>query len=170
MALQQFQSPNDGIVARPAGEGRFRTEIGVRGGTILADEPLEVGGDGMGPTPYELLSAALAACTVMTLRLYAERKGWELPKLSVGVAHSLQPGGADGSPPQDRFDRLITFGESIDAERQSKLLEIADRCPVHRTLMRGFVVQTSVGPASGNPPDEPAGRHQRDIEAACAED
>ena len=58
------------------GAGLFQTRIAVRGGSILADEPVEVGGMASGPTPYELLSAALAACTVMTLRLYAQRKGW----------------------------------------------------------------------------------------------
>ncbi len=168
MALQQFQSPDTGVVARARGEGRFQTEIAVRGTSFLADEPVEVGGDGVGPTPYELLSAALAACTSMTLRLYAGRKGWELPPFTVEVAHSLVPG-EGGAPPRDHFARHIAFDEAMDAERQARLLEIADKCPVHRTLMRGFTIGTTVGRASEHPPGEPAEQHERDLEAACAD-
>ena len=83
------------VIARPTGKGRFQAEIQMRGGTILADEPVEAGGLGTGPTPYELLSGALAACTAMTMRLYAERKGWTLPPSSVAAAHSIVPAGAD---------------------------------------------------------------------------
>lgn len=169
MALKQFQSPNTGIVARLTGQGRFQTEIAVRGGSFLADEPVEVGGDGTGPTPYELLSAALAACTAMTMRLYADRKGWTLPPFTVEVAHSLLPG-TDGAPPRDLFARHIAFGEAIDPERRARLVEIADKCPVHRTLMRGFVIRTTIGPPADHPPGEPADQHERDLEAACAED
>lgn len=170
MALQQFESPNVGVVARPTGKGRFQAEITVRGGAFLTDEPKEVGGEGAGPTPYELLSAALASCTAMTLRLYADRKGWRLPSFSVEVAHSLIPGGADGSPPRDRFERHIALDGDLEPERRQKLLEIADKCPVHRTLMRGFLIETSVGPASEHPRGEPAAQHERDLEAVCAED
>src|SRR5688500_15912351 len=79
MALKQYESGDTGVVARPTGAGRFQARVALRGGPIFADEPAEVGGMDSGPTPYELLSAALAACTAMTLRLYAERKGWTLP-------------------------------------------------------------------------------------------
>ena len=169
MALQQFQTADSGVVARPTGKGRFQTEINVRGGGFLADEPVEVGGDGAGPTPYELLSAALAACTSMTLRLYAERKGWELPPFSVEVAHELVPG-TGGLPPRDHFARHIAFSAGMEADRQAKLVEIADKCPVHRTLMRGFTIATTVGPPSDHPSGEPAVQHGRDLEAVCAED
>jgi putative redox protein len=168
MALHQYESPNSGVIARPTGKGRFQAEIAVRGGTILADEPVEVGGEGAGPTPYELLSAALAACTAMTMRLYAERKGWELPPLAVEVAHSIVPG-RDGERPRDRFDRVITLEAPLDEERRTKLLEIADKCPVHRTLMRGFTIATSIGPASDHPAGEPPGQHESDMEQACAD-
>lgn len=169
MALHQFESPNSGVIARSTGTGRFQTEISVRGGTFLADEPAEVGGEGSGPTPYELLSSALAACTVMTLRLYAGRKGWELPPFAVEVAHSLLPGSGD-MPPRDLFARHIGFSEGVNDERRLKLLEIADKCPVHRTLMRGFVVETTLGPPSDHPSGELAAQHERDLETAWEDD
>jgi len=168
MALHQNESPNAGVVARPTGFGRFQAEIAVRGGTILADEPVEVGGGGTGPTPFELLSAALAACTAMTMRLYAERKGWELPPFAVAAAHSILPG-EDGAPPSDHFARHIVFEGALDDARKAKLIEIADKCPVHRTLRRGFTIATSVGPASEQPAGEPPTRHEREMEKACAD-
>ena len=167
MALKQYETPDTGVVARPTGKGRFQAEIEVRGASFLADEPIEVGGGGTGPTPYELLSAALAACTAMTMRLYAERKGWELPEFSVEVAHSIvKPAGEDR--PRDRFARLISFETPLDPERRAKLLEIADKCPVHRTFMRGFEVVTDTGPAFEHPPGEPPTRHAQEMERACA--
>ena len=166
MALHQFESPNSGVVARPTGNGRFQAAIAFRGGTLLADEPVEVGGNGTGPTPYELLSGALAACTAMTLKLYAERKDWTLPPFSVEAAHSVQPG-SDGAPPRDRFARAIVFDGALDPEQQAKLLDVADKCPVHRTLMRGFEITTQIGTATAHPPGEPASRHESDMEDAC---
>lgn len=167
MALRQYESPDSGVVARPTGKGRFQTELSVRGASFLADEPVEVGGEGTGPTPYELLSAALAACTAMTLRLYAGRKGWELPPFTVEVAHSIVPGADDRTPPRDRFSRHIAFDAEMAGERREKLLEIADKCPVHRTLMRGFIIETSLGPTSEHPPGEPSSQHERDLEQVC---
>ena len=163
MALRQFETGDIGVLARPTGTGRFQTRLSLRGGGIMADEPEEVGGLGTGPTPYELLSAALAACTVMTMRLYAERKSWPLPPFEVEVAHSLVP----GDPPRDRLSRRIAFDGEIDGERRARLLEIADRCPVHRTLARGFEVVTSAAPAPM--PADPPDRHERDMEEACAD-
>lgn len=153
------------VFAEYVGPGRFQTRIALSGGAILADEPIEAGGDGTGPTPYELLSAALAACTTMTLRLYAERKGWELPPYRVEVTHS---GPASGQP-RDRFERRILIAGEVEAERREKLLDIAGRCPVHKTLMRGFEILSSVAPEELADAGEPAAQHLRDMEAACAD-
>jgi putative redox protein len=161
--------PDHAVIARPTGQGRFQAEIQVRGGVITADEPVEAGGLGTGPTPYELLSAALATCTAMTLRLYAERKGWTLPPYSVAVAHSFVPGGADGTPPRDLFTRNIAFEGPLDGELEEKLLGVADKCPVHRTLMRGFEIRTNIGAILPALTPEPALQHERDMEAACAD-
>jgi putative redox protein len=155
-----------GVIARPTGHGRFQAEIQVRGGTILADEPVEVGGGGTGPTPYELLSAGLAACTAMTLKLYAERKGWALPPFSVEAAHAVIPA-SDGAPPRNRFTRQIAFEGPLGEAERTKLLEVADKCPVHRTLVRGFEIVTHVGTGAALPPAEPAAQHACDMEAAC---
>jgi len=161
MAQHEQKNPN-AVLARPTGKGRFQAEIIVRGGTILADEPVEAGGGGTGPTPYELLSAALAACTAMTLKLYAERKGWTLPPFSVEAAHKVEAA-------RDRFTRRIAFEGALDADREARLLEIADKCPVHRTLVRGFEIVTLIGAGPALAPAEPASRHQRDMEAACGD-
>lgn len=167
MALNPYERTDTGVVARPTGFGRFQAEIEVRGGTLLVDEPVEVGGGGTGPTPYELLSAALAACTAMTLRLYAERKGWDPPAVAVEVAHSIVPG-QSGAPPRDHFARHIAFEGALDDERRAKLVEIADKCPLHRTLLRGFTISTSVGSTAAPPAGEPA-LHAREMEKACAD-
>jgi putative redox protein len=147
------------ISAASTGTGRFQTRLELPGGPILADEPADVGGLGTGPTPYQLLSAALAACTSMTLRLYAERKGWVLPSFTVEVSHSFVA-------PRDRFDRHIVFSEPLSPEWRSRLAEIADQCPVHRTLIRGFEIVTTAGPGEAA---DPAGQHLSDMEAACAD-
>ena len=167
MSDNQADGPNHNVIARATGKGRFQAEIAVRGGTIIADEPIEAGGLGTGPTPYELLSGALAACTAMTLRLYAERKGWTLPPVSVAAAHSIVPAGADGIPPRDLFTRNIAFEGSLDPDMSEKLLGIADKCPVHRTLMRGFEIRTNIGSVIPALAPEPAVQHERDMEAAC---
>ena len=130
------------VIARATGRGRFQAEIRLRGGAILADEPVEAGGLGTGPTPYELLSAALAACTAMTLRLYAERKGLALPPFSVAAAHTIVPAGADGAPPRDLFTRNIAFEAPLSPGLEEKLLGIADKCPVHRTLTSEIRIET----------------------------
>lgn len=160
-----IRTGNLGVSAMLTGAGRFQTRIETRGGAILADEPVEVGGGGTGPTPYELLSAALAACTAMTLKLYAAKKGRELPLLRVDVAHSRT---ADA---HDLFTRQIDMAEPVDPEWRARLLEIADKCPVHRTLIGGFEIVTRSGTMSASPPPagEPASQHERDMEDVCAD-
>ena len=121
------------VVAKAADDGRFATLINLPGGPILADEPASVGGGGAGPTPYQLLSAALAACTSMTLRVYGRTKKVDLPPFRVEVEHSLVP----GDPPIDRFTRRILFDAPLDRAERSRFIAVAARCPVHRTLGGG---------------------------------
>jgi putative redox protein len=165
MARDDDLAAANAVVARATGIGIFQTRIAVRETAFLADEPVDVGGEGSGPTPYELLSAALAACTSMTLRLYAKRKGWELPAFSVEVAHEIVPGGR----PRDRLNRQITFEAPLPPAAREKLLEIADKCPVHRTLVGGFEVRTYFGQPDRHPEGEPATRHEQEMESACDE-
>ncbi|WP_108659671.1 bifunctional alpha/beta hydrolase/OsmC family protein [Acuticoccus kandeliae] len=142
-----------GALATSAG-GAFRTEIALSGHSLVADEPKDVGGEGSGPTPYDLLAAGLAACTLMTMRLYGARKGWTVDA-TVSVDHGkvhkedcddCADGRAGKDGRIDRFERHIHFGPGTDPGHRARLLEIADRCPVHKTLELGAVVVTKAQP------------------------
>jgi putative redox protein len=156
---------DDGAVhVEETGAGKFQVEVSVRGSRFLADEPADVGGLGSGPSPYELVAAGLGACTAMTLRLYAERKGWPLERTRVAVRHDKVAGQA----PPDLFDRRIALEGPLDAPQTARLLEIADNCPVHRTLEGGARVVT--GPIASTSTDAPAveaDEHYRDMEDEC---
>lgn len=136
--------PHDNrVVART--ELGLRTEILADGFALIADEPASVGGTETGPTPYDLLAAALGACTTMTLRMYADRKDWPLEAALVRVRHSKvhaedSARDAEGAPrggKMDRFERELELIGPLDEEQRLRLLEIANRCPVHRTLEEG---------------------------------
>lgn len=149
-------APDEASAASPAGPGvyartpagGFRTELVTGPHTLVADEPASVGGTNEGPTPYDLLAAALAACTGMTLRMYADRKGWPLEEVAVRVEHGrvhAEHGGACEDPRSclDTLRREVrVVGRDLDAAQRARLLEIADRCPVHRTLERGVEITT----------------------------
>ena len=135
------------VVVRETGEGRFQQEVTVGTHRFLADEPLEVGGLDSGPGPYDLLLAGLGACTAMTLRLYAERKALPLERVTVRLNHSRIHAAdcADCETKEgmlDRIDRAITLRGALDAEQRRRLLEIADKCPVHRTLTSEIDIRT----------------------------
>jgi putative redox protein len=117
----------------------------VRAGrhTFNAGEPASLGGDDSGPSPYQILAAALGACSTMTVRLYAERKGVPLQGVRAAVAHERIE---TDSGPRDRFTRVMGFDGPLSPEQRDKLLEIAGKCPVHRTLERGSEVLTHAEP------------------------
>jgi putative redox protein len=152
----------DEAIAEDTGEGAFQARIRTAGVEILADEPVAVGGLGSGPTPYQLLASALAACTTMTIRLYATRKGWPVDRIRTAVGHGRDA----GATPSDRFTRRIELDGDLDDEQRARLLEIADRCPVHRTLAAGARVETLAGAAP--PPAQRATDHVVDMEALIA--
>jgi putative redox protein len=113
------------------------------GRALVADEPETSGGNGLGATPYELLTAALGACTAMTLQMYARRKGYPLLEVAVEVEHDREHAvdgerADDPAPPESRIDnlrrRIVLRGPLDDAQR-ADLLRVAQKCPVHRTLM-----------------------------------
>lgn len=143
------EEPVPGVVTRtPA--GGYRTEVRSGRHALVVDEPVRVGGTDEGPTPYDLLAAALGACTGMTLRMYADRKSWPLGDVRVEVRHGrvhAEHGGACDDPRScvDRLSRRIRLGGDLDAEQRARLLQIADRCPVHRTLERGIRIETEAG-------------------------
>jgi putative redox protein len=131
VALRSDDQPGF-VVVEETGEGDFQVEVRAGGARFLADEPVEVGGLGSGPTPYDLLSAGLGACTAMTLRLYARGKGLPLDKVRITVGHSK---GQDAPP--DLFVRQVRLEGALTPAQTDRLLEIAARCPVHRTLAGG---------------------------------
>jgi len=119
----------------------------------LADEPLSYGGTNRGMTPYQFMAAGLGACTSMTIRMYARRKGWPLDHISVDVLHDRVHAQDAGGPntPLDSFTRIIKLDGTLDEDQRQRLLEIANKCPVHRTLEGGAQVITRLVPV-----EEPA--------------
>jgi putative redox protein len=115
---------------------------------LLADEPLAYGGTNMGMSPYGFLSASLGACTSMTIRMYARRKEWPLKHVRVDVCHDkvhAQDAGTGAQEKIDNFNRAITLtGPELTQEQRTRLFEIADRCPVHRTLERTSNIKTTL--------------------------
>ncbi|PJI92180.1 putative redox protein [Yoonia maricola] len=112
---------------------------------MLADEPAKYGGTNKGLTPYGLVSAGLGACTSMTIRMYARRKGWPLTGVSVDITHAKEhaaDAAAQTGAKVDHFDRSIRLEGDLTDEQRERLLEIADKCPVHRTLERASTVST----------------------------
>jgi uncharacterized OsmC-like protein/alpha/beta superfamily hydrolase len=146
-AEQAAPEPAAGVVrVRETGHGRYQQEIAVDGHRLLADEPASVGGDGTGPSPYDYLSAALGACTTMTLRMYAEHKQLDLPRVSVDVSHGklhakdCKDCGEGREGRIDRFERVLSVDGDVSEQLRGKLLEIAGKCPVHKTLEKSSVV------------------------------
>ncbi|MGB8045140.1 MAG: OsmC family protein, partial [Pseudolabrys sp.] len=140
------------VLVRETGNGKFQQEIMSGPHRFLADEPVKVGGLGSGPGPYDLLLAGLGACTSMTLRLYAENKRLPLERVSVRLAHNrihaedcLNCETKEGLI--DRVDRNITLEGALSADERKRLLEIADKCPVHRTLESDIEIRTFERPA-----------------------
>jgi putative redox protein len=121
-----------------SGPGSLVARITTAGVSFDGDEPVAAGGTGTGPDPYDLLCAALAECTALTVRLYADRKGWPLAAIEVGVAHEARP----RATPRDLFRRRLHLAGALDPSQRDRLLEIAERCPVHRTLTNGSLIET----------------------------
>ncbi len=136
------------VVAQLGNDG-YKTEIKAGRHGLIADEPLSVGGTDLGPSPYQLLSAALGACTVMTMQMYARRKKWDLQEVTVHIDHSkdyVKDCEAVDNPKSkiDHFDRELEIEGDLSDEQKNRLLEIADRCPVHKTLHSEVVIKTTL--------------------------
>ena len=123
------------VVVAENGKGRYQQDVTVGQHRLLADEPASVGGADAGPAPFDFVMAGLGACTSMTLRMYAERKELPLTGISVELSHAKVE--VDGIQ-RDCISRRITLRGDLSAEQRQRLLEIANKCPVHRALSASF--------------------------------
>jgi putative redox protein len=144
---QPQSSTHEGAVTTTLGPSGYRVEIEASGHTLISDEPLEAGGTNEGATPYDLILAALGACTAMTLRLYADRKQWPLEgvivRLHHGRSHAADEEQCENRPVRlDHIERTLELSGSLTDEQRVRLAEIAERCPVHRTLDAGVRITT----------------------------
>jgi uncharacterized OsmC-like protein/alpha-beta hydrolase superfamily lysophospholipase len=143
------EAPAEGVNVGETGNGKFQQRVQIGKHILAADEPVDAGGLDSGPSPYDFLAIALGACTSMTLRIYASLKGIELGKISVNVTHGkvhaqdcAECEGREGRI--DRFERRISIEGGCSPELEAKIIEIAGKCPVHRTLEGSSVVATRV--------------------------
>ncbi len=130
-------------------ENKFTTSIQTQKHGFIADEPLGVGGDDLGPSPYDLLSSALAACTVMTLRMYAERKGWDLQEVFSYITYSKKHSDdlmIDLEEPRrmDHIKKRLRLVGNLDDMQRERLKEISKKCPVHKTLLEQALIETEI--------------------------
>lgn len=136
-----------GVVRVVGGPSGYTQAITAGHHRMVADEPAKVGGDDLGATPYDYLLAALGACTSMTLRMYADRKKWPLEGVEVTLQHGrVHARDCEDCTSQDgkvdEIRREIAIQGDLDAAQRARLLEIADRCPVHRTLTNEIKIRT----------------------------
>ncbi|GGO41694.1 OsmC family protein [Streptomyces lasiicapitis] len=139
------------VVVSENGIGPYGQQVRAGHHLLAADEPEPKGTD-TGPSPYDLLLAALGACTSMTVRLYADRKGWPLEKVTVSLRnrriHAADCAACDGGNEQvSQVTQEIRLDGALDADQHRRLMEIAERCPVHRALTEGAFISTTPAPA-----------------------
>lgn len=150
MPMENIEDGSERVTVTETGQGKFQQEIRAGRHSLIADEPQAQGGLDTGPTPYDLVLAGLGACTSMTLRLYADHKGLPLERVSVALKHSrIHAADCETCETKegkvDRIERVLTLTGELDADHRKRLLEIADKCPVHRTLMSEIDIRTIDG-------------------------
>ena len=120
------------------GNTHYATNISIRDHNLVADEPVSLGGKDLGPLPYEYLLSALGSCTAITLRMYADRKVWPLQAVSVKLTHKKV------QTSEDYIERTIDFSGELSEQQRSRLLEIANKCPLHRSLLGNIHIETKM--------------------------
>ena len=135
-------------ISASIGKGGFRTEVKAGDKELVVDEPVSVGGSDLGPTPYEYLLTSLASCTLMTLRMYADRKSWPLESASIqlrsGRSHEIDCEKCESEPVGiGHIQRRIELTGPITDEQRQRLLQVADRCPIKQTLERGIHIENA---------------------------
>ncbi len=136
--------PDGVVVVAENGRGRYQQDVLVGKHKMIADEPSEVGGNDAGPKPHDFVAAGLGACTSMTLRMYAERKKLDLTKVTVDVRFERRAVEGEGDKTVPFFDREILLEGNIDQETRNRMMQIADMCPVHKTLSQGARITTKL--------------------------
>ena len=117
----------------------YETHLSTESQVVVVDEPIEVGGQDRGMRPGELLAGSLAACTVITLRMYADRKGWPLESVVAHVEYTSDP-----ATKRSLFTMKLILNGSLSTEQRTRLLEMADRCPIHRALQNPIDFETTL--------------------------
>lgn len=130
------------VVVSENGKGRYQQTVRAGRHTLIADEPVSVGGADAGPAPFDYLLAALGACTSMTLRMYAEIKKLPLTGINVELTHEKIE--IEGQGKVDRIERIITLEGDLSPEQRTRMLEIANKCPVHRTLRSDIQIDSAL--------------------------
>jgi putative redox protein len=122
------------------GTQKYLCTISWRNGILLTDEPESIGGQDLGPDPFSTFLASLASCTLSTLRMYINRKGWDIPEIniSLNLAQEMTP------ELETTISRTITFSASISAEQKERLLFIADKCPISKMLKNEITINTTI--------------------------
>ncbi len=151
----------EAVLIEETGNGLYQVQVSTGDSRFFGDEPVAVGGLSSGPDPFALAAAALGACKVMTMRLYARRKGWEVPGLSASVLHVKDRAGA-----RDRFECTIRLDPGLGEDMRSRLLEISLKCPVHRMLEPGADIATKLATSEIAGPRSEA-LHGRIIDEIC---
>ena len=123
------------------GSSNYKTAITIRGHTIIGDEPLKDGGNNEGPTAHELLVASLAQCTSITLRMYADKKGWNLDRVEVEVEMQRI---TESGVQRNNIVMKVSLAGDLDDEQRKRLLDISGRCPVHKTLRSSFTISQEI--------------------------
>jgi uncharacterized OsmC-like protein len=137
------------VTVRETGEGTYTQEVKAGAHRLTTDEPTDIGGLDQGPNPYDMLLAALGSCTSMTIRMYANQKKWPLERVTVTLTHHKETG-TDGVK-RDVITRDITLEGQLDAAQRQRLLEIANKCPIHRTLENKPEIISSLAEAPAAP-------------------
>jgi putative redox protein len=130
-------------------EDNFTSQVFTDKHQLIADEPKSAGGEDLGPSPYELFIASIGACTVMTVKMYAERKGWDLKEVFAYLTHTKKPAEEVKSEKElsgriDVVRKKLKFIGDLDESQKQKLKEIAAKCPVHRTVTSDVIIDTEI--------------------------
>ncbi len=147
LSVPPIDESGEGVVAVRTGTEKYYTEISIGQHMMVADEPAKDGGKDLGPTPYDYLLGALGACTSMTLRMYADHKKWKLDEARVRLEHSRSHVAdcqktADNHCRVEKINRVVELEGDLSPEQRQRLIEIAEKCPIHKTLTGDLTIET----------------------------